>query len=111
MANSRTVIRLYYDVISPFSWIAFEVLCRYKEPAKTMFEKGSLQAQRFLTAAKQLCPDYLEGLSRQLWIRIWSKVLNGKKEGSFFGSDRFELLAHIIGEKWLGPLVELKAKY
>lgn len=28
--------------------------------------------------------------------------VDGKKE-MFFGSDRFELMAHCIGEKWLGP--------
>ena len=35
--------------------------------------------------------------------------IGGKKE-EFFGSDRMELLAHTLGEKWEGPLVELKAR-
>jgi glutathione S-transferase kappa 1 len=37
-------------------------------------------------------------------------TVNGKDE-VFFGSDRFELLAYVIGEKWEGPMNELKAKY
>lgn len=137
--------------------------------AETLFVKGSLSAQRLLTAIKIKCPHHLEGVSRQLWMRIWSRDeditrleslqeaclaaglkqqfiddligqielqevkdelkrttqealdlgafgapfivahIGGKKE-EFFGSDRMELLAHALGEKWEGPLVELKAR-
>jgi len=125
-------------------------------PAEVMFVKGSLSTQRFLTAAKLTCPEQLEALSRQLWLRIWSRdedivseeslkevcekvelsqeltdKLIGqigtpeikeelkrttqealdlgafgapfivahvdRKKEAFFGSDRFELLAHTIG--------------
>jgi len=43
-------------------------------PTEVMFVKGSLSTQRFLTAAKLMCPEQLEALSRQLWLRIWSRV-------------------------------------
>ncbi|XP_076826683.1 glutathione S-transferase kappa 1-like isoform X2 [Brachyhypopomus gauderio] len=180
MSSSRKVIELFYDVVSPYSWLGFEVLCRYRSvwnidlklrPAflgGVMNESGSLAAMRFLTAVseKESSGDALvENVSRELWTRIWStdqditqpasfseaglkaglsaseleellklaksqpikdklkqttqEALNYKAFGFplivchvdrkpevFFGSDRFELMAHCIGEKWLGPQPE-----
>lgn len=218
--TSKKVIELFYDVVSPYSWLGFEVMCRYRNvwnidlklrpaylggvmhgsgnrppgllpkkalyltkdvsrvaqyfnvplqlpanPFEAMFDKGSLNAMRFVTAIqeKETGGDKLvERVSRELWMRIWSqdkditkpeslteaavkaglsksdieealamatsnkikeklkKVteealelesfgfpwivchVEGRKE-VFFGSDRFEQMAHCIGEKWLGP--------
>ncbi|KAM3615228.1 uncharacterized protein V6R79_025274 [Siganus canaliculatus] len=218
--TSKKVIELFYDVVSPYSWLCFEVLCRYRyiwnmelklrpvylggimqgagnkppglvpnkskymtkdlkrlaeyfgvplqspsDPFNVMFNKGSLAAMRFLVAVQEGAKGedrMVERVSRELWRRIWSedkditvpeslaeaarkaglsegeiKValqrctsqdikdelksatqraldyasfglpmvvchVNGKPE-MFFGSDRFELMAHCIGEKWLGP--------
>uniref|UniRef100_A0A673SZ16 Glutathione S-transferase kappa n=1 Tax=Suricata suricatta TaxID=37032 RepID=A0A673SZ16_SURSU len=199
-------LELFYDVLSPYSWLGFEVLCRYKKlwninlqlrpsliagimkdsgnqppallPRKAQYlkddikrlgehiqvplqfpkdffsvilEKGSLSAMRFLTAVNLERPEMLEKVSRELWMRVWSraaekagmsteqaqgllekistpKVKNELKEttnaackyGAFglpitvahldgqthmlFGSDRMELLAHLLGEKWMGPV-------
>ncbi|XP_010883252.1 glutathione S-transferase kappa 1 [Esox lucius] len=220
MANSRKVIEFFYDVVSPYSWLGFEVLCRYRNvwnvdvklrpaflagvmqgsgnkppgltpnkflymakdlhrlsqyfqvplnvpsnPFEAMFEKGTLSAMRFVTALQESevgGDKQVEQVSRELWTRIWSldkdisqpgsvseaavkaglsasdveellklstskqikdKLksatqealdhggfgfpllvchVNGKAE-VFFGSDRFELIAHCIGEKWVGP--------
>uniref|UniRef100_A0A8D0TWW7 Glutathione S-transferase kappa n=1 Tax=Sus scrofa TaxID=9823 RepID=A0A8D0TWW7_PIG len=213
----RTV-ELFYDVLSPYSWLAFEILCRYKNiwnvnlqlcpsliagilkdsgnqppamlPRKAVYMKedikrlehhlqvpihfpkdffsailgkGSLTAMRFLTTVKLEHPEMLEKVSRELWMRVWSRdeditepqsilaaaekagmstgqargllervstpeVKNQLKEtteaackyGAFglpitvahlddkthmlFGSDRMELLAHLLGEKWMGPV-------
>lgn len=212
----RTV-ELFYDVLSPYSWLGFEVLCRYqklwnvqlqlrpaliagimvdsgnKPPAmlprkgkylrsdlrlqgehfqvpvrfpkdffSVILEKGSVSAMRFLTAVSMQRPKMLEKVSRELWMRVWSRdeditepqsilaaaeragmsaedarallekistpqVKNQLREtteaacryGAFglpitvahvdgqthmlFGSDRMELLAHLLGEKWMGP--------
>lgn len=221
--SSKKVIEVFYDVVSPYSWLGFEVICRYRNvwnmdlklrpaflggvmngagnkppglvpnkllymtkdvsrlaqyfnvplqfpanPFEAMFDKGSLAAMRFVTAVqeKETGGDKkLESVSRELWKRIWSEDkditkpeslteaalkaglsnheieealamavsaqikkklikateealehgsfglpmfvchVNGKKE-MFFGSDRFELMAHCIGEKWLGPQPE-----
>ncbi|XP_047454798.1 glutathione S-transferase kappa 1-like [Mugil cephalus] len=218
--SSRKVVELFYDVVSPYSWLGFEVMCRYRniwnidlklrpaylggimhgsgnkppglvpnkykymgrdlsrlakyfdvplqmpsDPAEVMFTKGSLNAMRFVIAVQESEKGgdrRVEQVSRELWRRIWSEDkditepaslseasvkaglseseikevlelytsqeikdklksvtndalnygafgfplvichVNGKPE-AFFGSDRFELMAHCIGEKWLGP--------
>lgn len=218
--SSKKVIELFYDVVSPYSWLGFEVMCRYRnvwnielklrpaflggimqgagnkppglvpnkfmymtqdlarlakyfnvplqspsDPADVMFRKGSLSAMRFVAAVQERekgGDQQVELVSRELWRRIWSEDkditepaslaeaamkaglteseikevlnmytsqkikdklkssseaaleygsfgfpmivchVNGKPE-MFFGSDRFELMAHCIGEKWLGP--------
>ncbi|XP_030015139.1 glutathione S-transferase kappa 1 [Sphaeramia orbicularis] len=221
--TSRKVIELFYDVVSPYSWLGFEVMCRYRnvwnidlklcpaflggvmqesgnkppglvpnkfmfmskdlnrlskyfnvpvqapsDPFEAMFKKGSLAAMRFVTAVqvREKGGDAkVEQVSRELWKRIWSEdkditlpaslseaalkaglseneikealELSTSKEikeklksatqkaldygafgfpmlvchidgnaEMFFGSDRFELMAHCIGEKWLGPQPE-----
>ncbi|KAM6201961.1 glutathione S-transferase kappa 1 isoform 3-T3 [Rhynchocyon petersi] len=173
-ALPRTV-ELFYDVLSPYSWLGFEVLCRYKHLwnmdlqlrpsliAGIMKDSGSLSAMRFLTAVNLEYPEMLEKVSRELWMRVWSRdeditepqsilaaaekagmsaeqatqllekistvkvktLLRETTEaacryGAFglpvtvahvddqthmlFGSDRMELLAHLLGEKWMGPV-------
>uniref|UniRef100_A0A8D2CRM9 Glutathione S-transferase kappa n=1 Tax=Sciurus vulgaris TaxID=55149 RepID=A0A8D2CRM9_SCIVU len=211
-------LELFYDVLSPYSWLCFEVLCRYqkiwnvklqlqptliagimkdsgnKPPAllprkgqylkselsllkhhfqvpikfpkdffSVIIDKGSLSAMRFLTAVNMETPEMLEKVSRELWMRVWSRdedisepqsILAAAekaglsaeqaqgllgmistaevkkrlmevtevacKYGAFglpvtvahvdgqthmlFGSDRMELLAYLLGEKWMGPV-------
>lgn len=218
MGPAPRTLEFFYDVLSPYSWLGFEILCRYKNiwnihlqlrpsliagimkdsgnkppamlPRKAKYltndikllgqqiqvpinfpkdffsvilEKGSLSAMRFLTAMKSEHPEMLEKASRELWMRVWSRdeditepqsilaaaekagmsteqagrilektstpqVKNQLKEtteaackyGAFglpvtvahvdgqthmlFGSDRMELLAHLLGEKWMGPV-------
>lgn len=218
MGPAPRVLELFYDVLSPYSWLGFEVLCRYQHlwniklklrpallagimkdsgnqpPAmvphkgqyilkeipllKQLFQvpmsvpkdffgehvkKGTVNAMRFLTAVSMEQPEMLEKVSRELWMRIWSRdeditesqnilsaaekagmataqaqhLLNkistelvksklretigaACKYGAFglpttvahvdgktymlFGSDRMELLAYLLGEKWMGPV-------
>ncbi|XP_015226198.1 PREDICTED: glutathione S-transferase kappa 1 isoform X3 [Cyprinodon variegatus] len=175
--TSKKVVELFYDVVSPYSWLGFEVMCRYRNvwnielklrPAflgGVMQGAGSLSAMRFVTAVQQIekgGDKQVERVSRELWRRIWSEDkditqpqsfseaakkagltdskieealklctsqeikdklkhtteealnygafgfpmvichIDGKPE-MFFGSDRFELMANCMGEKWLGP--------
>uniref|UniRef100_A0A667H886 Glutathione S-transferase kappa n=1 Tax=Lynx canadensis TaxID=61383 RepID=A0A667H886_LYNCA len=206
MTPAPRTLELFYDVLSPYSWLGFEVLCRYKKlwninlqlrpsliaaimkdsgnqppallPRKAQYlqndirllgqhiqvpiqfpkdffsvilEKGSLSAMRFLTAVNLEHPKMLEKVSRELWMRVWSRAAEKAgmsteqaqgllekistpevknelrdttntacKYGAFglpvtvahldgqthmlFGSDRMELLAHLLGEKWMGPV-------
>uniref|UniRef100_A0A2I2YLT2 Glutathione S-transferase kappa 1 n=1 Tax=Gorilla gorilla gorilla TaxID=9595 RepID=A0A2I2YLT2_GORGO len=175
MGSLPRTVELFYDVLSPYSWLGFEILCRYQNIwninlqlrpsliAGIMKDSGSLSAMRFLTAVNLEHPEMLEKASRELWMRVWSrneditepqsilaaaekagmsaeqaqgllekiatpKVKNQLKEtteaacryGAFglpitvahvdgqthmlFGSDRMELLAHLLGEKWMGPV-------
>ncbi|XP_043935779.1 glutathione S-transferase kappa 1 isoform X2 [Protopterus annectens] len=175
MAASGKLLELFYDVVSPYSWLAFEVLCRYRNVWNVdlrlrpgflgglMNLSGSLQAMRFVTAVEMKHPEFVESVSRELWMRIWSRdeditqpesllaaaskagvqpqhakellgmisnpdVKNRLKQTTdeaakhgafgmpvivvhvdgvphmFFGSDRFELIAYLLREKWFGPV-------
>jgi len=51
-----------------------------------LFGKGSLQPQRLLTAVRYSAPGYLEPLSRDLFLRIWSKDLDATSPSSLASS-------------------------
>ncbi|KAI0224883.1 Glutathione S-transferase kappa 1 [Lamellibrachia satsuma] len=128
----KKTVELFYDVVSPYSWIAFEVLLRYQtkwnldlklkpfflsaimnesgnhppgmvpnkatymvhdlarcrrhfqvplripsNPMETVFSpRSTLTAMRLLTAVDMEQPQFIEKLSRQLWIQIWNKDRN-----------------------------------
>ena len=57
-----------------------------------MFVKGSLSAQRLLTAIKMKSPQDLEGVSRQLWLRTWSRVSVGGGCGLIMMSNRMRVV-------------------
>lgn len=133
--SAKKSVELFYDVVSPYSWIAFEVLCRYRQkwnidlkfrpfflggvmqgaenqppgvnrrkgvymtkeliylrkhynlpikfpsnPGETVFGHAvSLSPMRFLTAIDLAHPEYLEEVSRQFWLLVWSKDLTVNK--------------------------------
>ncbi|XP_043823737.1 glutathione S-transferase kappa 1-like isoform X4 [Dromiciops gliroides] len=175
MSRLPRKLELFYDLLSPYSWLGFEVLCRYQNIwnislklrpsflAGIMRDSGSLDAMRFLSSVEIKNPEMLEKVSRELWMRIWSRdeditepqsiqiaaekagfseeqakgllercsteevkeklretTDTACKYGAFglptvlfhmddkshilFGSDRLELLAHLLGEQWLGPV-------
>ena len=45
-----------------------------QDPGEVMFIKGSLSAQRFITALDMADKSLTEEVSRQLWMRAWSRV-------------------------------------
>ncbi|KAM3843587.1 glutathione S-transferase kappa 1 isoform 3-T3 [Vipera latastei] len=125
---SKKKVECFYDVVSPYSWLGFEIICRYRSiwnldlhlrpvflsgimnatgnqpPAKipkkgeyllkdvsrmakycqvplnipkdfvnSVIVKGSLSAMRFITAVDIAEPQFLESVSRELSMRIWSR--------------------------------------
>ncbi|XP_070598134.1 glutathione S-transferase kappa 1-like isoform X1 [Erythrolamprus reginae] len=78
-------VECFYDVVSPYSWLGFEIICRYRpiwnldlhlRPVflgGIMKATGSLPAMRFITAVNIAEPQFLEPVSRELWMRIWSR--------------------------------------
>ena len=61
----------------------FNVPIRYPKDLSVMMT--TLKAQRMLTAARLEHPDLVEGITRELWLRIWSRDVeivseNGLKE-------------------------------
>jgi len=215
-------VDFYFDTVSPYSWPAFEVLCRYRDrwdltitwkpvfmgglvkaaennyleqatnkmsynfmdvetrtanffgiplkmkadPVRLIAMVGSLQAQRFVTSVLQNYPHHMESVCREFWVRSWgedqdvntaedwrliaaSAGMNseeveiclqavgtgavkdslkqvteeavdrgafgvptmffhedGENENMIWGSDRFEMVAHLYGKPWLGPKPE-----
>jgi len=47
MASKKVVVDLFYDVVSPYSWFSFEMLCRYRPEWQSM----SLKLKPFLLGA------------------------------------------------------------
>nr|QST14953.1 GSTkappa1 protein [Diaphanosoma celebensis] len=137
--HSWIKVEIYYDVVSPYTWLAFETLCRYRthwkmnlifrpfflggvmnmsgnrppmtvpakgvymkkdlernaayfhiplkmmeNPVETLAVKGTLRAQRFLTAISLHYPKHLEEVSRQLWMRIWAREEDIAENESLF---------------------------
>ncbi|XP_074123785.1 glutathione S-transferase kappa 1-like isoform X4 [Sminthopsis crassicaudata] len=85
MAGLRRKLEFFYDLLSPYCWLSFEVLCRYQNIwninlqlrptflAGIMKDSGSLDAMRFLSSVEMENPEMLEKVSRELWMRVWSQ--------------------------------------
>ncbi|XP_074049602.1 uncharacterized protein LOC141492821 isoform X2 [Macrotis lagotis] len=129
MSSLPRRLEFFYDLLSPYSWLGFEVLCRYQNlwnvslqlrpsflaqiikdsgdlrplfvPPKrkylkdelqylaefyqvplaiprdvrgVLIDKGSLDAMRFLSCVEMKNPKMLEKVSRELWMRVWSRA-------------------------------------
>uniref|UniRef100_A0A8C6GZI0 DSBA-like thioredoxin domain-containing protein n=1 Tax=Mus spicilegus TaxID=10103 RepID=A0A8C6GZI0_MUSSI len=163
MGRVPSILKLLYDVLCLYSWLGFEVLCRYQHLWNTSC-KGSVNVTCFLTAVSMEQPEMLGKVSRELWMHVWSRDENitesqnilaaAEKAGTFTveaqhflekisteqvknklretteaasrhrafglpttvahvdgktymsscGSDRIELLANLLGDKWMGPV-------
>ncbi|MEE6520100.1 hypothetical protein FKM82_017889 [Ascaphus truei] len=165
------MLDLHFSSISSINHLSFFFLQYYMSllVCDYFFFEGSLSAMRFVTAVQMSHPEFLEQVSRELWLRIWSEDkditepdslleaarkagmaldqvekllgmisspevksklretteealeygtfgmptmvahIDGKPQ-LYFGSDRIEVLAHQLGEKWLGPVPPQKSR-
>ncbi|XP_035213633.1 glutathione S-transferase kappa 1-like [Stegodyphus dumicola] len=165
MAKCPVLIEFFYDIISPYSFLAFEVLHRYKPiwninlklkpvllggimkssgnsppavvPNKGAYmardlkrlqkyfevplslphnlmdlimKQGSLNAQRFITAVDILKPEYLEGISRALWLRLYDQHKDITEEESFKEAAHLIEMDPEILEKSLHAMHDNKTK-
>ncbi|KFM67121.1 Glutathione S-transferase kappa 1, partial [Stegodyphus mimosarum] len=165
MAKCPVLIEFFYDIISPYSFLAFEVLHRYKPiwninltlkpvllggimkssgnsppavvPNKGAYmardlkrlqkyfevplslphnlmdlimKQGSLNAQRFITAVDILKPEYSEGISRALWLRLYDQHKDITEEESFKEAAHLIQMDPEILEKSLHTMHDNKTK-
>lgn len=68
MASKRLLVELYYDVISPFSYLCFEALCRYR---------------RLWNMELALKPFFLGGIMRETGNMPPAMVINKKQKRLF----------------------------
>lgn len=65
------------DVGSKDELILYQEMRNQNLRSMSLCPAGSLNAMRFLTAVSMEQPEVLEKVSRELWMRIWSRVRAG----------------------------------
>jgi len=156
---AKRSVELFYDVISPYSWVGFEVMCRYKsvwnvdvklkpfflggimkgsnnkppgmvpskmqymyhdmarikqhykiplnplsDPVTTLFKKGSMSAQRFITAVDLNHQELTEPLSREFSLRIWCNDEDITEKDSIIAAARAAGLSDAVIEEALSKM-------
>ncbi|RMX39385.1 hypothetical protein pdam_00005978 [Pocillopora damicornis] len=130
MTLAKRTVELFYDVISPYSWIAFEVLCRYRPKWNLDLQfrpfflggimAGSGNRPPAMVPAKgvYMMKD-IQRMQEYYGIPIIPPSAFGAplivahvndEPHTFFGSDRFLLIAHLLGVEWEGPLRSQNSK-
>ncbi|VDL77449.1 unnamed protein product [Nippostrongylus brasiliensis] len=99
MVVPRVKIELYYDVISPYAWIAFEVL------TASGITNGAHYIDKLDSTSAQLQQNTQDALDSGAFGAPWIVVHKGGEEHTFFGSDRLHLIAHLLGQKFTDGLV------
>ncbi|KAH0628542.1 hypothetical protein JD844_009872 [Phrynosoma platyrhinos] len=73
-SSSKKRVDFFYDAICRYRGIwNIELRLRPVLLAGIMKETGSLQAMRFITAVDLTQPQFVESVSRELWMRVWSR--------------------------------------
>lgn len=67
---SRPLVKLYYDVISPYGWIGFEILCRYQHKWKINLDLNPVFLSGLMKATGNTPPGMVPAKAKYINVEL-----------------------------------------
>ena len=67
---SRPLVKLYYDVISPYGWVGFEILCRYQHKWKINLDLNPVFLSGLMKATANTPPGMVPAKAKYINIEL-----------------------------------------